>query len=450
MILYAHSCVYEWRVWNRGKSHAMELPTKSVRERNRTRAGTRPRAARESSHGLTSAEFVYDLRGPDGSSDRYYDEIAAFSNRLLAEMDRRAGALIDAYAGFLHTILCEAPRSRGDYALEFLTLGLLRARYSKASEQSPRWAVSLARWLLKLRGRYPHARLLADWFRAPLTRFFLIPGINERRPSPSHPLARLPRLIAWLKATGEFTHEAARIENWRQFLRHLPVADSEKHLNTAMELGRWFEQEAQSALGTYTQGTTKFLAETYRHRGCREDQIFCGRSAVEYHLNMVAGEIMSRGLRRDFERQPRRIALVPTCMRSPEGKHCRARSTPKGMICTGCSPSCAVHQLTRKMKGLRAAVYLIPHATGFSRWLQIWQNETGQGVTAAACLLNIASGGLEMRARGIASQCIPLDFPGCRKHWSTKGCPTALNQDRLVQLAGLGEPSTAPQRGMPG
>jgi hypothetical protein len=86
------------------------------------------------------------------------------------------------------------------------------------------------------------------------------------------------------------------------------------------------------------------------------------------------------------------------------------------------------------MRRQGAKVYLIPHSTGFSRWLERWQRAPEAGVVAVACMLNILPGGFEMRARGIASQCVPLDYPGCRKHWSRKGIPTSLNEDRLVQI----------------
>jgi hypothetical protein len=86
------------------------------------------------------------------------------------------------------------------------------------------------------------------------------------------------------------------------------------------------------------------------------------------------------------------------------------------------------------MRGLGAMVYLVPHATGFSRWLERWKAAPQYGVVAVACLLNILPGGYEMRARGIASQCVPLDYPGCMKHWRRPGIPTGLNEDRLVQI----------------
>jgi uncharacterized protein len=79
-------------------------------------------------------------------------------------------------------------------------------------------------------------------------------------------------------------------------------------------------------------------------------------------------------------------------------------------------------------------VFIVPHSTGFSRWLERWQREADCAVTAVACLLNIVPGGFEMRARGIASQCVALDYPGCKEHWHPEGIPTAVNEDRLVQI----------------
>jgi hypothetical protein len=39
-----------------------------------------------------------------------------------------------------------------------------------------------------------------------------------------------------------------------------------------------------------------------------------------------------------------------------------------------------------------------------------------------------------MRARGIASQCVLLDYPGCQKHWNREGIATAVNEERLAQI----------------
>ena len=399
--------------WSRGKSHAMTRPIQPPG---------------------TETELVYDLRQPGGSSDGFYADAAAFSAQVLAKIDLHASATVRAYAHHVQHELKEPPRTPGEYSIELLTLGLALASYSGAAETTPTAVSALAIALFHLRRNAPPLKPIADLLRAALTRAYLVPRIGRGPllgpPSPD----LLTRLIAWLHATGEFEQEATRLANWQSFLCTLPAAQAAQVLETAVAFFRWFRIAAGQKLGSYTRGVPAFLAGPYAHRGCREDQIFCGRQPVEYHLGMVAAEIMNHGLLDDFETKPRRAVLVPTCMRGAKAADCRAHISGLDMVCTACDPDCAVNQVTCRMRSLGARVYLISHSTGFSRWLKRWEGIPDFGVVAVACMLNMLPGGYEMRARGIASQCVPLDYPGCRKHWSQRGIPTRLNQDRLAEL----------------
>ena len=396
-------------------------------------------------------ELVYDLRAGADCSDGFYAAAADFSDRLLAEIDLRAGEAIRRYSQFVQDERGESPRSLGEYSIELLTLSLALARYGEAAERAPRWAMGLARWLFWLRGRVAPIKPFADFQRAAITRRFLmwkidpVPSRNDvggseetAAPGQSGSILknRLPRLIEWLEATGDFEQEAMRLKNWLGFLDTLPQAEASWLIETAMDLFYWFEHEAECALGIYSRGIPMFLATEYRSRGCREDQIFCAKEPVEYHLNMVAAEIMNRGLRAEFEHMPHKVVLAPACMRGRNASSCQARTLGPDSECTGCTTDCAVNRLTVRMRGLGAKVLLVPHSSGFSRLLARWQREPDTGVTAVACLANILQGGYEMRVRGIRSQCVLLDYPGCRKHWRKKSCATDLNEERLVRIVG--------------
>ena len=379
-------------------------------------------------------KLVYDLRSNEGSSDDFYTDVGRFSDKLLAEIDWRAGDVLDGYTRHVQKFLREAGRSRGEYAIELLTLGFSLRQYGGAAESTPGWVVVLARELFWLRRRSTIMKPLADLLRAAITRFSLVPGIRHKATARWNALDSLPRLIEWLQAAGEFEQEAVRLNNWKSFLCTLPRAEAERCTETAMELFDWFQREAERALGSYTRGVSDFLAGEYTRRGCREDQVFCGKEPAEYHLSMVAAEIMNRGLRPEFEQTSQRVVLVPGCMRGALARNCQARESGIDITCAACNPVCAVNRITRRMQRLGAKVYLVPHSTGFSRWLERWQSAPEVGVTAVACMLNILPGGYEMRARGIASQCVPLDYPGCRKHWRREVIATGMNEERLVRI----------------
>jgi hypothetical protein len=86
------------------------------------------------------------------------------------------------------------------------------------------------------------------------------------------------------------------------------------------------------------------------------------------------------------------------------------------------------------MKKEGCEVYIIPHSSSFTRWLCQWRNTREYGIVAVACVLNIAVGGYQMRELGIPSQCVLLDYCGCKKHWHKYGITTNLNVGRLMEV----------------
>ena len=179
-----------------------------------------------------------------------------------------------------------------------------------------------------------------------------------------------------------------------------------------------------------------FLDNTYAMRFWREDQIFCGRLPVEYHLGMVAAEVMNEGLSEDFPAGRARWCWCPGACAGRAHETCKAVTNGLDMRCAGCDPDCAVNRITQRMRNEGIEVYIVPHSSGFSRWLERWQNDPKVGVAAVACMMNILAGGYEMRARRIASQCVPLDYPACDRHWKDKPVATRVNEERLVQIVG--------------
>lgn len=385
-------------------------------------------------------QHVYDLRRGNTCSDGYYSALPSFADQILQRIEHRASPLLDGYTSHVQAFLAEAPRSRGEYALDWLLLGMALSHYEGAARTTPRWMVEVAHELTSTRERWPKAKPFIDWMRAGLARYSLAPRIGKKPAMRASAVERIAHLENWLESTGEFKQEAMRLHAWRSYLAELSQQKATYWLRSACELFAEFEREADRILGVYTRGVEPYIAQQHAGWHWREDLLMCGRPAVEYHLNMVAAEIMNRGLREAYTSTARKVLLVPGCMRGWHSRACKAHIDGVDITCGGCDPDCAVNRITGKMREHHIAVYIVPHSGAFSRWLARWQN-TGAGVTAVACVLNIFAGGLEMRERGIAAQCLPLDFPGCRKHWDANGFPTALNEARLVQIVAVQSPA---------
>ena len=386
---------------------------------------------------------VYDLKRGGRNSNEFYSRLEAFSARVLLEAEFRAGPFLDGYSSYLRTAKHESQRSRGEYALELLTLGMAFRLYASAAARTPDWVVALAMGFLHLRRRSLQLKPAADFARGCLFRFGFAAPKESCEPELLQ-LERMLRLVRWMQATGEFDQETVRLHLWHEHLLTMEPRATAACLRTSVDFFDWFSVHAANTLGSYTSGVRPFLGTEFLRRGIREDRLFCGRKPVEYHLGMVSAEVMNEGLRAAFEKTSQRALLVPACMRGKRADRCMALVHGLDITCTGCDPGCTVHRISRRLRAEGVPVFVVPHATGFSRWLERWQQEPDVGVVALACVLNILPGGYEMRDRGIPSQCLPLDYPGCQKHWCRQCVPTTVNEERLVRIVTAGRTASVP------
>ena len=78
--------------------------------------------------------------------------------------------------------------------------------------------------------------------------------------------------------------------------------------------------------------------------------------------------------------------------------------------------------------------YLIPHSSDFSRFLVKWKDNRDTSLIGVACVLNLIAGGYEMKRLNIPSQCVFLDYCGCKKHWDKDGIATSLNVNQVKRI----------------
>jgi hypothetical protein len=205
---------------------------------------------------------IYDLTAGQPGSDACFAAVAEFAECVIGEAEYRAAPLLDEYAGYLRIATSEPPRTRMEYALELLTLGMALRLYASAAARTPEWAVGLAEWLLRVRRGSRWLKPLADFARGLLFRFWFATPAESNDPR----LARvelMPHLLRWLDATGEFTEEAARLRHWHGYLEAAASHASMACRETAACFFDWFAAEANDALGAYTKGVRAFLGGAY-------------------------------------------------------------------------------------------------------------------------------------------------------------------------------------------
>jgi len=382
--------------------------------------------------------ITYSLRDGQEHSDEYYRGVAAFTDEVLAEAEDRTRTAVTSLRTHLQQTGREVPRTRAEYHIEILTLGVLWRVYAGDVlhlAKAPRRV--LAR-LADLRQRAGPLKPAVDFLRGLLAALCLSPDGRHAIDVPAPTLAHLDQLLGWMAATGDFNEDVKRLRGWRDFLMSQPPEEATSCLAAAISFAAWFEARSQAALGQYTPHVERFLAETHPSYRWREDAIFCGRQRVEYHLNMVGTEILNRAFREPFLRTERKLVLLPPCMKAQPDHRCRAQPTPFGARCAGCTPDCRVHQLTELGKAHGFGTLILPDELSvFSSGTVKPMDDERTGIIGVSCVLTNVSGGWETRTLGIPAQGVLLDYCGCSWHWHEKGIPTDVNLGQLLRVLGI-------------
>ncbi|MBN2342798.1 MAG: DUF116 domain-containing protein [Deltaproteobacteria bacterium] len=358
----------------------------------------------------------------------YYDDVARLTDRTLTEADRLLPS-VQPFIEFLMHRQIESPRAATQYQLELMMIGVYWRNYRGFANAVSRRTVELCHGLLSARKEQRY-KAFVDELRG------IIHTKTLRKKDENAPfqltLEGLKKLHLWLSATGDFAEESNRIGTWLQYLSTHRASDANQYLRGAQSLAGWFIPNAQEALGDHTKNVNHFKRNVATQYANREDIILCDRSESDYHLIMVGAEVMNRALRTEFEKTQKQIVLLPACMR-PVDHRCKAVGTDADLTCCACHSSCAIGQI-KQQGGKQLDVRVIVHATNFTEILKKWENQKQVGLVASACVLHLFMGGLEMQKLNIPSQCVLLEFSGCKNHWHPTGISTALSTQQLFRV----------------
>lgn len=361
-----------------------------------------------------------------------------FLREVLETAGSSCTSYVSGFRNFVTNLRLEKTRTEEEYLFEFLMIGVLWKEYSNAALSLSYTSFKILNKLVELRQKYKLIKKYIDVLRGVLSTALLYRSLNTTKIFASPSLKNFSLLIKWLNATGEFKEEVKRLDNWRLYLDVSPKANPETLLKESIKFAQWFEGRSEEVFGKYTANNENFHKNELQKHIWKEDIIFCARTRLEYHMNMIGAEIMNTAFEKDFNQTEQRAVLVPACMRllpdkNPEHPKAVCKANRKGIdyICTDCSPNCRVHKLNEQGEQENFKVFIIPHSSDFSQWLKEHSVNHRVGTIGIACINNLISGGLELKSLDIPAQCVLLDYCGCKNHWDKAGFPTDINIERL-------------------
>ncbi|MBE0661907.1 MAG: DUF116 domain-containing protein [Bacteroidales bacterium] len=380
----------------------------------------------------TNNTLTYSLENGSDNAEKYYEDVERFTKVVMQVCEEQAGDLVDEYLVYrTEQYPAQKLLSRNEYLFEALLLGVYYRRYGGYTKGSTYLSRVFMQGLASLRRKGGIYKKIADSMRG---RFGMALLMKEKYKHsflfPSTP--NLQRLIHWLEATAEFRPEARRIRNWYEFLKSLSAIESSVYLSVAGQLADWFEAYAEKKMGAYTQHVNDFLEKVRTSYLHREDAISVNKTSVEYHLNMLAAEVMNESSFENFMKTRRKVLLLPPCMRGSAAAGCKATvNSPEGDKCKACNENCAINRYRKLGQQHGFEVFIMHHASRPPDWLK--DNTNGQtAVVGVACLTNLVSGGWTLQELNIPAQCVVLNSSGC-KHWRTVATATTLNDTELVR-----------------
>lgn len=370
--------------------------------------------------------ITYSLKDGSNSSDNYYKCIGTFTGNVIDKAEKVINIPLKDFEAYIRIEGLQPVRSAQELIVEALTLGVLWKVYGSDVIGLNTIFRRILAAVSRARKKHSCSKHMLDKIKGILITAALSHPRNKMQrvtiPTPE----QISGLLSWLEAFGDFEQEVKRLRQWAAFLSDR--ADQYNYTKYLMEFADWFEIEGQEHLGKYTGNVNSFLKNRKSCYRWREDRIFCFRSPVEYHVNMVGAQILSNVYRAEFINSAEKKVLLPICMRSrPEGE-CMAVSERMGLACAKCAPGCIVNAITSLGDKHGYGVYLISHeSTAFSA------KDTG-GIVGVSCVTRLIEGGWKAKELGLPPQCVLLDYCGCKKHWDENGIPTTLNITELEKI----------------
>lgn len=254
----------------------------------------------------------------------------------------------------------------------------------------------------------------------------LHPVTQHPLPAPELNMKNYCLLIGWLEASGEYHYEQDLLNQWKRYWK-VDKTNFQADLEVILSESIVFLNRCENTLNNVFSNDF-FNGEIEEGLFLREDFFQITKGKNEYYLNALVAIWMNQLNKDLFIKKTSKVIMAPGCMRINNGKCCKAQLDGDYLRCVQCSTGCNLGKLVKKGKKEAFGVRIVLHQSGFKVNNEFLKDK---GVVGIACLSCLVSGGLMLASKGIHAQCLVINKPTCKRHWSLNGEMTSINTNGL-------------------
>lgn len=374
---------------------------------------------------------TYNLQQKQQNSDDYYKRIEQLAETISKQLTLHFQKELEDFEEYIRDQQIETLRSREEYGLELLMLGVYNSLYQPAAQQLKKWQETLLTHVVSMRQKTHLQKPFYSKLKGILTTKYLVKDMQNHS-NPNYASTSLKQLISYLKASGEFEEAVARLNHWHAFLSLSPSKETQL-LKKCTKEAQQFEYLCEIHLKEYLPNVTTHLEKCRQTHKGREDYLWIQSQPVMYYLNMVGAEILNTAFRNSFQQAKEHYIFLPACMTYQNPGQCQRKETAKGYLCQQCTKQCPINQVTQLGKKYGAHTIIVEHGSDLYK-TKVQGPSLEKGVIGVACVLNLLEGGWKALQLGYVPQCVILDYCGCKQHWHEEGITTTINCKRLEDL----------------
>ncbi|MEF9991981.1 MAG: hypothetical protein RRZ84_05280 [Romboutsia sp.] len=346
--------------------------------------------------------ITYSLTLDQDNSDEYYDKVKDISSIVKEKFLFGGNDYLNDFMQFIVSENLEILRSKEEYGLELLLIGVLFEEYIDNIRNLKFFTGEIFIILNKLREKYGKYQFIVNEAREKLATSILM---RKKHINKDISMEDFILLIKWLEASGDFKEEIIRFKNWKLFLDNKGKYYANDMLIYCKILSSQFYDISKIHLGKYISCVNNHLEKCKESHKNNEDILYCGKGEIQYLFNMISGEILNGVYRYSFLLSKEKVAFLSSCI---------------GKINKDC--------LSIKYKnGLE--LFALPHNINLNS-----SDYENSGAINITCVVNIYSDELKFIRLKLIPQYLLLDNCGCNNHFCRENIMTNINITKLNSI----------------